>query len=112
MKAYCYYVCAHMSQCAATKSWVYPDQQTNYYFATSNNFVLPLNFTIETWFKPYTTANSWGGFLSWAVGSGSESANCFCLGTVGTEAATDLFPEANAWYHFIMTWDGVKSKVG
>ena len=42
----------------SASSWVYPSDQTSYYFSTTSHFVLPNKFTIETWVKPYSTSSS------------------------------------------------------
>ena len=49
------------TQCDS-KGWVFPSSQTSYFFKTSNNFVLPQHFTVETWIKPLSTG---GNFASW-----------------------------------------------
>jgi hypothetical protein len=40
-------------------SWVFPAQQSSYYFSTVSTFVLSTTYTIETWVKPFSTSSSY-----------------------------------------------------
>ena len=69
--------------CTGGLSWQFPSSQTSYYFATATDFVLPSQWTIETWVKPTDLLCSGAGgdycyWLSWAVGT-QTNANCMLL---------------------------------
>mmetsp|Transcript_25739 Transcript_25739/g.38030 ORF Transcript_25739/g.38030 Transcript_25739/m.38030 type:complete len:1052 (-) Transcript_25739:33-3188(-) len=77
--------------------WVFPGGNTDHHLMVED-FVLPLDFTIETWIYPLNVTSG-TYFISWAT---ENNFNCFITKAWSWEKPYE-------WYHIVVTWDGVSA---
>ena len=80
-----------------SSSWAFPGSSTAYYFKSATNFVLPSEWTIETWVKLTATTDTVNHWLSWATSTANQ--NCLLLKDY-------MFTVVDEWYYVVVTSDG------